>query len=407
MSARSKGYTGLPGWLLLLGALTAVAPLSIDMYLPAFPQMARYLHTDAAHVQLTLAVFLAGLALGQLVYGPLSDRFGRKPPLYVGLALYVIASVGCVIAGSVNQLIVWRFIQALGCGAGLVVTRAVIRDRTTTLEGARAFSMLMLVMGLAPILAPLLGSGVLIFTDWRGIFVSLAVFAGLLLLGVHYLMTETVSRHGKPPLRIGAVLRRYVELFKDKRFVTYTFCGGLAFSGMFAYIAGSPYVLIDVYGVSQEHFGWLFGINAAGLIGASQINGRLVSRFELDTILRRALWVPPISALVAIAAELLGFRSLVILMLGFFGYISALGFIGPNSSALALADQREHAGAASALMGTLQFLLGTLAGICVSIWHEPTALPLAGIMFACATLGGVVYTQCPPTLLRRGMEARK
>ncbi len=368
---------------MLLGALTALGPLSIDMYLPGFPSIASALGADAADVELTLATFLGGMALGQLLYGPLSDRFGRKPPLYFGLALYVVASLACAQAASVEALAAWRFLQALGSSAGLVISRAVIRDRTTTLEGARMFSLLMLVMGLAPILAPSLGSAALALTGWRSIFVFLAAVGAAALAAVHFTMGETVSRHDAAPLRLSAAVGRYARLLRNGHFVRFSLIGALAGAGMFAYIAGSPYVLIELYGVPSEHYGWIFGLNAFGLIAAAQLNQRLLGRRTPEQLLSGALVVPPVAAAIALVPTLLGIQSLPVLMLGLFAFVGSLGFITPNASALALSGEGRAAGSASALMGTLQSLCGTLAGVAVSLLHRPNALPLTCAMAVC------------------------
>lgn len=375
----------VPAWLWLLGALTAIGPLSIDMYLPGFPAIADSLGSSVANVQLTLAVFLIGMGLGQLVHGPLSDHIGRKPALYIGLMIYVAASVGCALTHDVGALAIWRFLQALGGSAATVISRAVVRDRTTAQEGARAFSLLMLVMGLAPILAPLLGGWVLVVAGWRGIFWLLAAFGVTLLIAVRLWLRETAPRERSASLGPGEVLRGYAALIRNRPFLIHALCGALAFAGMFAYIAASPHVLIELYGMPAQHFGWLFGLNALGLIGASQVNARLLHYWAPETILLRSIWFPLLAGLLMLVTALSGSRSLVLMMLGLFGFIASLGFIGPNTTALALAQvERAEAGSASALMGTLQFLLGTAAATLVSLWHVPSALPLAGAMLVCA-----------------------
>lgn len=375
----------LPAWVLLLGALTALGPLSIDMYLPGFPAIAASLGSDMASVQLSLAVFLVGMGLGQLLYGPLSDRFGRKPPLYAGLLIYIAASIACALVNDIVLLTAWRFLQALGGSAAVVISRAVVRDRTNAREAARAFSLLMLVMGLAPILAPLLGGWVLLVTGWRGIFWLLAWFGVLLLIAVRFALSETVSRREAPALRPRQVMRGYARLLQHRRFMAYTLSGALAFAGMFAYIAISPHVLIELYGIPAHHFGWLFGLNALGLIAASQVNGWLLRHAAPETILGYSMWIPPLGALLVLVPVLVHIHNLTLLMFGLFVFLSSLGFIGPNTTALALAQvERREAGAAAALIGTLQFLLGTAAGVGVSLWLASDALPLAATLLICS-----------------------
>lgn len=374
-----------PVWLLVCAALTTIAPLSIDMYLPSFPALAADLGTDIGRVQLTVGMFLVGLACGQAFYGPLSDRYGRKPPLYVGLGLYVVASLGCAVASSVESLMVWRVLQALGGCAGMVVARASIRDRLDAQASAGAYSTMMLVMGLAPILAPVIGGGILAVSGWRAIFWVLVVAGTLILALVHWRMDESLDRTRAAPLRLGSVMRTYGQLLRDREFLGYALAAGFAQGGMFAYIAGSPFVLIELHGIPASYYGFVFGANALGLIAMSQVNARLVRTRPLAQVLRAALFVPALGALVVVAGALSGGASLPVLLAGLWIYMSALGCVMPNTAALALARQGHRAGSASALLGTLQFGTGTLAGAAVSIWRDGTELPLAAVMAVCGT----------------------
>lgn len=384
-STRAPQSARFPLWLLVCASLTALAPLSIDMYLPSFPALAGDLGVDIGRVQLTLGTFLVGLAAGQAFYGPISDRFGRKPPLYIGLAVYALAAAGCALARDVEALMLWRFLQALGGCAGMVMARAVIRDRLEAHESARAFSSLMLVMGLAPILAPIIGGAVLAAFGWRAIFWLLCGSSLLILWVAHRYMEESLDTASAMPLRLGRVLANYGELLRDRGFVGYSLSAGCAQAGMFAYIAGSPFVLIELHGIDPSHYGFVFGANALGLIGMSQLNARLVRTRTLDHVLRGALVAPCLAGLALAAAVLAGVAPLPVLLAGFFLFIASLGCILPNASALAMAEQGHRAGTASALMGTLQFALGTLAGAAVSFWRDGSALPLAVIMGVCGT----------------------
>ncbi|MFJ1255336.1 Bcr/CflA family multidrug efflux MFS transporter [Cupriavidus sp. CuC1] len=384
-STRAPQSGRFPLWLLVCASLTALAPLSIDMYLPSFPALAGDLGVDIGRVQLTLGTFLVGLAVGQAFYGPISDRYGRKPPLYVGLVAYALAAAGCALAHDVEALMLWRFLQALGGCAGMVMARAVIRDRLEAHESARAFSSLMLVMGLAPILAPIIGGAVLAAFGWRAIFWLLCGSSLLILWVVHRYMEESLDHASAMPLRLGRVLSNYGELLRDRGFVGYSLSAGCAQAGMFAYIAGSPFVLIELHGIDPSHYGFVFGANALGLIGMSQLNARLVRNRTLDHVLRGALLAPCLAGLVLAAAVLAGLAPLPVLLAGFFVFIASLGCILPNASALAMAQQGHRAGTASALMGTLQFSLGTLAGAAVSFWRDGSALPLAVVMGVCGT----------------------
>lgn len=382
-SASAQQAARFPLWLLVCASLTALAPLSIDMYLPSFPTLSADLGVDIGRIQLTLGTFLVGLALGQAFYGPLSDRYGRKPPLYVGLGLYAAAAAGCALARDVEALMLFRFLQALGGCAGMVVARAVIRDRLAAHESARAFSSLMLVMGLAPILAPILGGFILQTLGWRAIFWVLVAASLSILWLVHLRMEESLDPARAAPLRLGHVLAGYGELLRDREFLGYSLSAGFAQAGMFAYIAGSPFVLIELHGIAPSHYGFVFGANAFGLIAMSQCNARLVRGRPLDRVLRGALLVPCAAGLGLAGASLAGWATLSVLLAGFFLFIAALGCILPNASAMSLAHQGHRAGTASALMGTLQFSLGTLAGAAVSLWHDGTALPLAVVMGVC------------------------
>lgn len=371
------------GWLAILGALTAIGPLSIDMYLPAFPNIEADLGVDAGTAELTLATFFVGMACGQLVWGPLSDRFGRKPPLYVALAVFAFASLACAFAHSAYALTAWRLLQALGGSAGMVITRAMVRDRCTAREAARAFSLLILVMGLAPILAPLLGGWVSVHLGWRAIFLLLALFAGLLLLAVRAGLEESHDIRHEPPLHLGRVLAEYRDLFANRSFLGFSLSGGFAMAGMFAYIAGSPFVFIQLGGISQADFGWFFGANALGFVVASQVNARVLKSREPARLLRRAVWAPLLAALLAAGVTAMGVFSLQLILAGIFVYVGSLGFIVPNATACALATHGQQAGAASALMGALQFALATLAGTGISLCHDGSARPLMFFLAAC------------------------
>lgn len=372
-----------PGWLVILGALTAVGPLSIDMYLPAFASIEADLHVPAGTAELTLATFFIGMACGQLFWGPVSDRFGRKPPLYVALALFGIASLGCAMAETATALTGWRLLQALGGSAGMVITRAMVRDRCAARDAARAFSLLILVMGLAPILAPLLGGWVSVNLGWRAIFLVLASFALACLLAVRFGLAESHDVRHELPLNLGRVLAGYGGLFANKAFLGYTLSSGFAMAGMFAYIAGSPFVMIQLGGISEAHFGWFFGANALGFVVASQLNARALRIWAPTRLLRRALWAPALAGLVLAVFTGGGQFSLAVILSGIFVYVTSLGFIAPNASACALATHGQQAGAASALMGALQFGLATLAGVGISQFHDGTALPLAFFLAVC------------------------
>lgn len=378
-------------WVVILGGLTAIGPLSIDMYLPAFPSMEAELGVAPGAVELTLAVFFIGTACGQLFWGPLSDRFGRRPPLYVAMTLFGVASLGCALADSVAALTAWRLLQALGGSAGMVISRAVVRDCCAAREAARVFSLLILVMGLAPILAPLLGGWISVHLGWRAIFVALALFALVCLLAVRFGLKESHDTRHEPALNLAHILRGYAGLFANKAFLGYTLSAGFAMAGMFAYIAGSAFVFIQLGGISQADFGWFFGANALGFVLASQINARILKFFAPTRLLRHALWAPALAGLTLALFTVLGQFNLGVILAGIFVYVSSLGFIAPNASACALATHGQQAGAASALMGALQFGLATLTGMGISFLHDGSARPLAFFLAACGLLALTVH----------------
>ncbi len=369
-----------PGWLVLLGMLIAIAPLSIDLYLPAFPAIEAELANGTGQAEFTLASFFIGISLGQLFYGPLSDRFGRKPPLYAGLVIYSLASLGCALAGSLEALAAWRFLQALGGCAGMVIARAVVRDRCSAQESARAFSMLILIMGVAPILAPLLGGWVSTAFGWRALFALLAGFGALCLGLVYRRLAETRDSTHAPPMTLAGVAGDYLGLLRQRGFMGYGLAAALASAGMFAYIAGSPQVLIGLYGIAPEHFGWVFGINAVGFIAASQINARLLRHTPLTTLLRRALRLTALSALILALFALYGQPPMIPLLICLFVFMASLGLVNPNANAAAMASHGQIAGTASALIGALQFGAAALAGAALGLSGKGSIVPLATVM---------------------------
>lgn len=376
--------------LLVLGALTAFAPLSIDMYLPAFPAMEAALGTSTDAIQRTLAAFFLGFALGQATYGPVTDRFGRKPPLYFGLSLYILASIGCALAPSAEVLTVLRFVQAVGACSGMVIARAMVRDLFDPKDAARAYSSLMLVTGLAPILAPVIGGIVLLWAGWTMIFWLLALYAVLALAAVHFRLPETHPADPSRPLAFSRAVADYGRIIIDRRYLGYAAGGGLGMAGMFAYIAGSPFVFIDLYGVRSQDYGWLFGLNALGFVIAAQVNGRLLPSGSHELAMRVAMLVQSAAAVALVAAGVTGFGGLTGLFVPIFVYVGALGFIMPNAAALAMAPYGRNAGVASALLGTLQFSLAAVASALVGALHDGTAMPMVATIAAFGIAGMAV-----------------
>ena len=371
---------------LILGALTAFTPLAVDMYLPALPAMARQLAAGDGAVQLTLASFFLGIAIGQLFYGPISDRVGRKPPLYFGIVTFVIASAACALAPNVEALVALRFVQALGGCAGIVISRAIVRDLFQPQQAARVFSYLMLVMGVAPILAPLAGGYVVLWSGWPAIFWGLAAFGALVMLAVPGL-PETRLGAAAPALGLASALNAYRVVLTDRHFLAYALANGLPMAGMFAYIAGSPFVFIELYGVPAQDFGWFFGANAFGLIGASQINRRLLARHPATRILAWAGMAAAGAGLVLLADALTGFAGLWGIAVPLFFCIAPLGMVMPNAAAASLAGHGERAGTAAAMLGILQFAGGGISSTAVSALHAASALPMAAIVAGCMLAG--------------------
>jgi DHA1 family bicyclomycin/chloramphenicol resistance-like MFS transporter len=386
-----------PGKLaLLLGSLTAFGPLSIDMYLPSFQAIARDLAASPAQVQLTLAVFFVALGIGQAFYGPVSDRYGRRRPLCFGLGLYVLASAGCALARSIEALVVWRFAQAIGGCAGMVIARAVVRDRFDEREAARFFSLLMLVSGLAPILAPSVGGQILVFFSWRAIFWMLAGFGFLCFVAVAFLLPESLPQERRAQGGVGEALRVYARLLRDRAFMRYALSGALVLSGMFAYIFGSPFVFMQINRVRPERFGWIFGSIALGLISASQLNRVLLARVAGAGILSRALVVTAAAGTVLLIMAWTGAGGLPGLLAPLFVYIASLGFVLPNVIATALASQGRSAGTAAALLGILQFGAGATVGMLLGALGAGTAVPMAALIAACGLSALIVHRLAAP-----------
>ncbi|MEO5823445.1 MAG: multidrug effflux MFS transporter [Vicinamibacteraceae bacterium] len=376
--------------LLLLGILTAIASLSIDMYLPALPAIAADLRAAPGLLEATLAAFFAGFALGQLVYGPLSDRVGRRAPLLGGLALYSVASIVCAMAATPGVLIAGRTAQALGGAAALVIARAVVRDLYDAQDAARVFSRLILIMGLAPVLAPSLGSLLLVRFSWRAVFWLLAAFGVACLIATARRLPETSPRTAAGGL--STVVRGYLRILADLRFVGLALGGGFAAAGMFAYIAASPFVFIEQFGLSPRQFAIIFGCNAFALIGNSQLNRLRLRRSTPALILGRQLYVTAGAAIVIAALAWAGVTSWLLLTAGLFVFVGTIGAVGPNTTAAALARYREDAGSASALLGSLQFALAALAGAAVGTWHDGTARPLGTVVLVCGLAAWVCGT---------------
>ena len=372
-------------FVLILGALSAFGPLAIDFYLPAFPAMAQAFATDEQHIQTTLAAYFLGLSIGQLAYGPVADRFGRRKPLLFGVTLFTLASLACAYAPNLDTLIVARFVQALGGCAGMVLSRAIVSDKCDAVASAKVFSQLMLVMGLAPILAPMLGGVLVNLAGWQSIFLALSLFSAACLLAVSLGLPESFPAD-MPRQPLSGAFRQYWRLLQDRVFIGHALTGGTAIAGMFAYIAGSPFVFIKLYGVPPEHYGWLFGTNAAGFILMAQVNARLLAKRGPAFLLARAVWLYLAAGLLLLGVAALRPAQLWPLLVPLFVCIASLGCIIPNASACAMSGQGARAGSASALMGCLQFSVAAGAAALVGALHDGSAVPMALVISLCGAL---------------------
>ena len=385
MKGRERFYT-----IFTLGVLSAMGAFSIDMYLPGFPDIAKDLHTTIAHITLSITSFFIGISIGQMIYGPLLDKYGRKKPLYIGLAVYLVASLACAYAPTADALIGIRFLQALGSCAGMVASRALVRDIFPVNENAKIFSLLMLVLAISPIIAPTLGGYMTAIFGWQSIFYVLAGIAGVTLLLVYFKLP-----HGRPPepllsLRPRPIINGFWEVAKVPQFYTYAFAGAIASSGLYAYVAGSPFVFMDLYHVSEKEYGWIFAFVAMGLIGASQANTILLKKYSSEQIIRATLFcqcLAGISLVLGTWFHLLGLFSTIFLI---WIFLSTQGFAFPNSSALCLAPFSKNAGTASALMGAIQLGFGAVSTALVSILNDGTPMPMAAVMCVCAVGSFVV-----------------
>ena len=368
------------GLVVLLGSLTAMGPVAIDMYLPSLPAIAAGLHASAGEAQATVSAFLAGMGVGQLFYGPASDRLGRRPPILFGVVIYVAASVACAFAVSPAMLIGGRFVQALGACAGGVVSRAIVRDRFTHTETARMLSLMMLIMGLAPILAPLLGGALLGLGGWRLNFWFMAAFGVAVGLAGLLRLQESRSAETTAHAATESPTHAYLALMREPRLVGYALAGALNGATLFTYIASSPDLLIKTYGIPPAAFGWVFGLNAVGVIGSNQVNRRLLRRRTPDQVLAKASLIAVGVSLLLMAAAVTGLGErwsvLPLLLL----LLSTYGFMQGNTMAGALNVDPRRAGAISALMGAVSFGAGALASAAAGVLHDGTPRPMAAVM---------------------------
>ena len=379
-------------FILLLGLLSATGPFSIDMYLPGFPAIAANLQTTVNQVSYSLSSFFVGICVGQMIFGPLLDRFGRKKPLYVGLALYIAASIGCALSNTVEALIIFRFLQALGGCAGMVAPRAIVRDVFPVQESAKIFSLLILVIAVSPIIAPTAGSFFITTFGWHSVFVVLAIVAALLLVAVILFLPESRGPDPLFSLKPKPIIASFLRVAKEPQFYTYAFTGAMSSAGLYAYLSGSPFVFMKLYGVNEQQYSWIFALIALGLICSSQLNNLLLKRYSSAGIIRAVLTAQTLIGLLLAAGTAAGILGLYGTIACIFLFLSCQGFSFPNSSALSMAPFTKEAGSASALMGALQMGVGALASAMVGLFFNNTALPMAAIMAGCALIALLILT---------------
>ena len=374
----------------ILGLLTAFGPFSIDLYLPALPELTDDLGASASAGQLTLTASIAGLALGQLIAGPLSDRFGRRLPLLIGLAGYVLLSLACAAAPTIGALVGLRFLQGLAGSAGIVIARAIVRDLHEGVEAARLYSILMVVAGAAPIIAPIVGGQLLRFTDWRGLFVALAAVTSVVLVAAAAGLRETLPRDRRNDKGLREIGATFALVTRDRAFVIYSLTLGFAFAEMFAYIAASPFVLEEIHALSPQGFSLVFAMNAVGLMAVSQLNRVLVGRVGLRRLLGAGVAAGAAAGLSLLVVVLLD-AGLVAILPCLFVAVASLGVVIPNATALALTPFPHVAGSASALVGATQFAFGAAAAPLVGAFGRDTAVPMAVTMATFGTLAAALF----------------
>ncbi|MGE5682096.1 MAG: multidrug effflux MFS transporter [Bacillota bacterium] len=369
-----------------LGFLTAIGPFSIDAYLPGFPSIASDLKTDIEHVTLSLTSYFIGISFGQLFYGPVFDRYGRKKPLIAGLVIYMASSVGCALSPSIYTLVAFRFLLALGGCVGMVASRAIVRDLFPISEIAKVFSMMMLVMGVAPIVAPVLGGLIVTSLGWRFIFVLMLTVAALITFVIIKFLPESKEADHSVSFHPFKLVSGYFSLFRNRTFFVYSVASGAASAALFSYISDSSFVFIQLFGISETLFGWIYGLNAMALISASQFNRLWLSRKSSRQITTVTLSLQFAASVLLVASVIMNLNYLIIMILIFI-YLFWLGYLNPNTTSLALEPFAKNAGVASAMLGSLQMVFGAAASAFVSFFHNGTPLPMSAFMMIFSILG--------------------
>jgi MFS transporter, DHA1 family, multidrug resistance protein len=372
--------------ILILGLMTTIGPFSIDMYLPGFDDIAHSLHTNPATVALSLSSYFIGLAVGQLVYGPLLDRYGRKKPLYVGLGLYIVATAICMQARDINTLIVLRFIQALGSCGAQVAAMAMVRDLFGAKESAKVFSLLLLVVGASPMIAPTVGAYVVVAFGWRTVFLILGIISVIVTFLTIFFLPESYAPDRSFSLKPGPTIRNFISVIRIRQFLFSALIEGFAFAGLFAYVSGSPILFMNIFHVDKRTYGWIFAFLSVAFIVLSQFNGLLLKRYTSFQIIKVALTGQVLVTVIFLAGTIAGWYGLGSTIALLFLFLTFLGFTYPNAAALALAPFDKNTGTASSLLGTLQMGIGALASVAVSAFSNGTAVPMIAVIAASSIL---------------------
>ena len=376
--------------ILILGSLATVSPFSIDMYLPGFPRIAMDLNTTIDKVQLSLTGYLIGICIGQVLYGPLLDRFGRKTPLYAGLVIYILASIGCALTSSVEALVVMRFFQAIGGCVGLVSSQALVSDLFTKDKRAEVFSMITLVIAVSPMIAPTVGGYVTSAFGWNWVFIILAGIVLMIIGAIYFFLPAGKMPDPSVSLKPQAVIGSFMTVLRQPQFLIYTTAGGLATAAPFAYIAGSSDVFMNIYKVSEQQYGWIFAFLAFAMIGSTQLNHFLLKKYNSEQIIKTTLLYQSVVGTLLVLGVYYNWYNLYTLIGMMFIFLTGQGLTGPNTSALSLAPFKKHTGSASALMGSWRMGAGAIISIIVSVLHNNTAIPMVAMMAACSLVSLVI-----------------
>lgn len=376
--------------ILLLGFLAAISPFAIDMYLPAFSQIAKDFHSTTARISLSVSSYFIGLAAGQLLYGPLMDKYGRKKPLYIGLAVFVLASIGCMQSGSVESLVAFRFVQAFGGCVAWVAAIAMVRDFFPVKESARIFSLLVLVIGLSPLLAPTIGGYITTHMGWQWVFASLAGLVVIVLAAAFFFLPEPYTPDPGVSLRFKPMLLTFLSVLKNPQFYTYALAGAFSFSAMFIYVAGSPVIFMEIFKVSPQTYGGIFALLSIGFIGGNQLNILLLKKFKSQQIFRTAMMLQLVVAIIFLTGVYNNWYGLYGTIACFAATLACLGFTYPNASALAIAPFTQNIGSASSMMGFIQIGIAGFVSAVVGIINPKETFPIVVMLLAIAVIALVI-----------------